>query len=223
MILDRHDPRNYDHWFTHRLGVAFRFVDIFTARPVAARLEVSIPAERWTAVRRQTDHTYRLVFTERPVPTGLFDVEVTAPGGEYVNHRPFQINLPVVAASPPTRSDYLDERPLWPTRGLRLPQGETAIVGRIQSAGANPIDDLEIRIFRQGDPLPATPFAVTDDNGEFLFRLPWARHELSGAIVLPPPTVEIHVTGPGGPIAAVNPATFIPDLGRVRFRTFNIP
>lgn len=225
MIVDPADPARFDRWLTHRLGVAMRFLDVFTGRPVRVPLAVTVPAEGWRAVARE-DATYRFVFTEREVPAGLFDVEVEAPGGEYVSHVPVRLALPVVPATPPppaVRGDYLVEPPLWPTRRLRVPAGETAVVALLESGGVNPVEGLEVRLFRDGEPVPAEPFARSDLEGELLFRLPWVRRELAGSMVLPPPTLRIEVRVPSGPVLPAVPSTFVPEPGREQTLRIAVP
>jgi hypothetical protein len=219
MNLDTDNPAEFVRWFTHRLGVAIRFIDVFTGEVIRVPLQVSAPAQNWQAVRRAQDATYRFVFSEVSVPTGSFDIDVEAPGGEYLNWIPIEVTLPIVpATSPITVGDYLMELPLWPTRRVRPPDGETAVIGRLVSATANPVSNLDIRLFRQGDPAPAMPFARSDGMGAFLFRLPWFQWQTP-----PLPNVEIRVTESGGTILPVNPSSFALEPGRLQSRSFEIP
>ena len=204
----------------HHLGVALRFVDIFSDLPVTIPLTVTVPAQGWRAVYRATDNTHRLVFTHRPPPSGTFAVAVEAPGGEYINYEPIQITLPIIPGIPPPpvrRSDYLITLPLWPTRIFRPPAGETAVLGCLSRARAG----LDIRIYAAGQPVPAIPYTRSDGQGEFLFRLPWLRPTMSGTIINPPPNLAIEVREAGSPLT-VNPATFPLIPGRAQVLTFVI-
>jgi hypothetical protein len=217
------DPNSYDHWFSHRLGVVIRFMDVFTDRIVDSPLRVSVPAEDWVAVRRQNDSTYRFLFTEEPVPAGNFTVEIESLTQEYANRRLLQVRLPVVPSTPPVRNDYIVNHELHPTRNFTIPTGETAVIGRTQSGGANPIEDLEIRLFATGSPAGAAPVAFSDDNGEFVYRLPWHAQQVSGTAITPPPVIDIQITGPGGDITPINPPSIDPQPGLVHTQTFIIP
>ena len=217
------DPDSYDHWLSHYLGIALRFVDAFTGRPIDTPLRVSVPTRQWTAVHHATDGTYRFVFTERAVPTGVFTLDIESLTGAYASHQPVQITLPVVSGPPPARTDFIKTVSLWPTRLFKISAAETVIIGRIVSGGANPTGGLQIRIFPQGA-LPATaPAAFSDPRGEFVYRLPWHGLRMTGTAVNPPPPVNIEISGPGGGIGPVAPATLDPQTGQVHPQTFTIP
>lgn len=217
------DPESYDHWFSHHLGIAVRFVDVFTGGPINAPLRVSAPAQQWTAVRRTTDDSYRFLFTETAIPAGVFDLQIDSLSGEYQSLQPAQITLPVVSGPPPVRADYIMTLPLWPTRQFQFPAGETGIIGRIVSGGTNSIRDLQVRLFPQGTAPAAAPAAFSNSNGEFVYRLPWHGPRMTGSTVNAPPTVAIDMVGPGGSIGAVAPAIMDPPSGQVHSQTFTIP
>ena len=223
-MLDPNDPQNFTRWFTHHLVVALRFVDVFTPRPVEppppertiepappvrsfdTPLRVTIPELGWKAVHRATDSTYRFVVTEANVPTGTFRVIVEDPDQRYVNHSPITLTLPLT-------SPGLVEHALWPTRKFKVPTGETAMVGRLVSTSAS---------FSPADqPPPTMPFARSNQNGEFLFRLPEVSRESDGTPR--PASMAVQVTREGVPVGSVAPSTFVPDPGQVQFIRFEIP
>ncbi len=235
------DGRSDRPGIVHHLGAALRFVDAFTGRPVSAPLDVlaetlpvvaGMPTTPWRAVPGPNDGTYRLLVTNRIVmPVGPVPVTVVAPGREYVNFEPFSIALPrAFVAHPPTpdRSDFLVERVLWPTRLLRIPSGETAIVGHVHSAGGlTPIVALRIRIWPSGAPLPATPYAYTDDAGDFSFRLPALKGSVSGGAVASTADLDLDVRLPPAYAVAASiaapPVPFTVDLGRVTTLQITVP
>lgn len=181
------DARTDRSHVVHRLSAAIRFVDAFTAKAVTQPLDVraevlpvvlGMPNPPWLAVRGPSDDTYRFFVTDNTVaPVGPIPVSVSAPGEEYASFEllePFTVTLPrPVVAHPPTpdRSDFLVERTLWPTRLLKVPPGETAIVGRVTNA-SGPVPALKVRMGKAPGPLPATPYTYTSDSGEFVVRLP---------------------------------------------------
>jgi len=233
----------------HRLGVALRFVDMFTARPVDVPLDVraeTLPAPPpppppplqaprrpdlpWRAVCRLDDATYRLMVTD-PVelPAGTIPVRVDASGGEYVNFEPFNVALPRPhLAHPPTpdRSDYLVQRVLWPTRRARLEPGETALIGHVVTGGVNPIAALRVRLSAIG-PVPPTPYTYTDDRGEFVFRLPTLKRQVVGAMVTATAALNIEMHAPPMYAAAVVPLApafpLIVNLGQVTVVEIRLP
>lgn len=232
----------------HDLGVAIRFVDIFTARPIDAPLQVRaealppappppppplLPLRRpdlpWRAVRRAHDGTYRFV-ASRPVqlPNGALPVLVDAPAGEYVNFEPFTVMLPRPhAVHPPTpdRADYLIERALWPTRRARLEPGETAIVGRVRSGGVNPVARLRVRL--SPGVVPPTPYTYTDERGEFVFRFPALKRQVIGAVVTSTASLNIEMHAPPAYAALVVPVTpafpLVVTLGQVAVVEIQVP
>jgi len=225
----------------HRLGTVLRFVDAFSAAPVNTPLEVraeslpvveGMPNTPWRAIPGPSDGTYRLLVTNRTVlPVGAISVTVSAPGHEYVNFEPFTVVLPrPLVAHPPTpdRSDFLVERPLWPTRSLRVPPGETAVVGRVNSiGGTTAVARLRLKIWLFGSPLPATPYAYTDDTGDFLFRLPALKGSVSGGIVISTADLALDVRLPPAYVTPVAPAAppipFTVNLGRVSTLQIDVP
>lgn len=224
--MNGQDLRTDSPEWVHRLGLALRFVDIFTNAAVTLPLRVFVPAQEWEAIRCASDATYRFAFTHHPVPAGTFDAEVVAPGGEYINYEPIQITLPVAPGVPPPpvrRQDYLYNHPLWPTRQVRLPPGETGILGRIVRPPGQSPANLEVRVYEVGGAPPATPYTRTDGQGEFLFRLPWVRQEMSLGAVNPPPDLAIEIRDDTGPIGPANPVNFTPEPGRAQVLTFQVP
>ncbi|HEY5933088.1 MAG TPA: hypothetical protein VIU61_00550 [Kofleriaceae bacterium] len=203
----------------HALACALRFEDIFyrpvepTTPPVATRLEVTIPALAWTAIRADRDATYRFRFTPGVDVTGTHDVVVTSLDGIYVNHEPFQITLPRMMSTPPRASDFLIARPLWPTRRFHAPIGETCVIGRITSPNL-PVAALRVQLYRGAAPPPLGAYTYTDANGEFVFRL----LKLAGAIGDVISDVRIAVSD-GNPVV-VAPDMFSVELGRTQSITF---
>lgn len=221
-MLNVSDPDNFIPWFTHRLAIVLRFVDAFTGRPVETRLRVAMTGQRWDAVHCAADSTYRFMMTASPVPSGAFQVEVEDPEQNYVNHEPIELTLTSSSPTPPiSRHDYLHEFPLWPTRKFEVPIGETAVVGRLVNASAGAVGGLDVRIFPVGEPPPPTPYARSNADGEFLFRLPWVTRETDGTPI--PPSLEVQVSRDGVGVSPVMPSTFCPEPGQVRLRTFEIP
>jgi hypothetical protein len=232
MMLDPNNPLNYTHWLSHRLAVALRFVDVFTRRPIDASLRVTIPELGWEAVHCATDSTYRFLVTEADILSGTnLAVIVEDPGHIYVNHSDIRLTLPWTGSSSNTRADHLEEHVLWPTRLFQIPTGETALVGRLTSASANPVEDLDV-LFSAGVRLftptpdepqvpPVTPYARTNSDGEFLFRLLDVSRDMSGNP--DPPAVGVDVRRGGVPEHPVVPPTFVPDPGRVQTLMFVIP
>jgi hypothetical protein len=231
----------------HVMGVALRFVDVFTARPIDIPLDVRVdtlalppppppparpprwPALPWRALRRSEDATYRLLVSDdMTLPTGAIAVTVSAPGSEYVNYEPFSVALPRPhVAHPPTpdRSDYLVERSLWPTRLARLGAGETAIVGRVRSGGVNPVARLRVRL--SPAPVPPTPYTYTDDRGDFVFRLPGLKRQVVGSTVTSTASLQIELHAPPAyaaivaPVAPAFPLTVT--LGQVTVIEIQVP
>ena len=212
---------------SHRLGAAVLFVDAFTARAVDVPLEVrastlpvvvGMPILPWTATRGRNDNTYRLMVTNSTVmPVGGVPLEVTAPGREYFNFEPLLVPLPrPFTAHPPTpaRSDFLLRHTLWPTRSFRLPSGETAVVARFASAGANPVARLKVTIWQDGLPMPASPYGYTSDAGELVFRLPDLK-SVNGGVITTTASLRIDVRLPPLYGAAVAPTLIATDTGAV--------
>jgi hypothetical protein len=205
------DPRSDTLVVRHSLAVALSFEDVFSGTPVRAPLHVSIPALSWNAVARG-DGTYRFVRTIGDVPTGTFDVEVIAPGGEYRSFEPVQITLPHVAPTPPRRQDWMIVKTLWPTRKLRLGPGETALVGRFETAGV-PQASRKVRFIGQA------AHTYSDENGELLAYFPDAKRDVLDS----PPTVTLDVAiEVDNGAASVSPASVTIEMGTVLFQRFEI-
>lgn len=236
-MLDPSDPRNFTHWIKLQLVVALRFVDVFTRRPIDTPLHVTIPELGWKAVHSPTDSTYRFLVTEAEIPGGPdYAVLVEDPDQRYVSHENIALTLPWTASTSHTRADHLEEYVLWPTRKFRVPVGETALVGRLTCASPEGVDGLDVflspgvRHFppsEEGLP-PEIPFARSDHNGEFLFRLPDVSRETdwtsgSPIIAANPRNIEVQVIRGGVSVGPVAPPTFQPDPRRVGIVTFEIP
>jgi hypothetical protein len=84
--------------------------------------------------------------------------------------------------------------PLWPTRSLTVPPGETAIVGRLMDAGGAPLVDHRVAIAASVPGLATAPVTRSDAAGEFLYRLPGLRRAPSVLSL----DVAFAVTAPGG-------------------------
>ena len=193
---------------TSRLAVALRFVDAFTETLVPVALHVSIPTLNWLAVFRPPDGTYRFV-TLRELPSGPFGVAVTVPGGEYVNWEPFQVSLPCATpTAPPVKAaDFLVTRALWPTPRLRLPYGETAVCGRLVGGAGQSVDNLRVTLFESSGPVPASaPYARTDRDGRFLFRLPTWKRQFNGSSAVTTALLGIEVRDVSNNVLAVTPS-----------------
>jgi hypothetical protein len=203
------------------LAAAYWFHDVFYpldafTPPIGVPLDVSIPSLNWSALRAESDFTYRfsVLTLTQPAPTGALTVQVTAPGGEYVSFDSIVLTLPLLVSSPPQRSDFLVAKPLWPTAALRPPDGETAVRGHIVSPTAQPVADLEVEMWLGNAPVPppGTPFTRSNTSGDFLFRFPL----LKGAPGAPLP-VRIRLSGGAIP---VSPASLSIALGRTRIIPF---
>lgn len=221
-MLEAIDSNDFTHWFRHRLAVAVRFTDVFTERPVETPLRVTISGASCSAIYRAADSTYRFMLTEAPVPSGVFQLAVEDPEQTYVNHQPIELTLAPGPSTPPiSRQDYLYQFPLWPTRKFKVPIGETAVVGRLVSTSSGSVGNLDVHIFTAGETPPPTPFARSNPEGEFLFRLPWVTRETDGTAR--PTSLDVQVSLAGVPIGSVTPSNFTLNPGRVQCRTFDIP
>lgn len=211
----------------HRLGIAVRLFDFFTGETVRVPMTLSIPDLRIEAFRADTDHTFRFLFTNRDVPAGgPFAIQADIPGGEYEAREPMQASLPVVVGHPPPviRSDYLVEFPLWPTRARNRPPAETDVIGRVISAGVTDITNLRIFLFELPGSPPLSPYAYTNVNGEFLFRLPQLRAHMSGSTPVLTTNLGIQILdNTNAVVAPVTPASFTVGFGSTTFMQINVP
>ncbi len=209
----------------HELAVVYRFRDTFyqpplpNTPPVRSALSVTITltdGSKLTAIRSEVDATYRFRVPAGQVPSGTFDVTVDSLDGVYVNHEPFTVDLPVTLAdaTAPKGSDFLKVKQLWPTRLFRVPIGETAVIGRIESATL-PVNDLKVELYQGGSPPVGTPYARTDANGEFVYRL----LGLPGSVPGTPPTETLNIQVEGGAVT-VTPTSFTVTLGKTQFIPF---
>ena len=155
----------------------------------------SMPGGKWIALWFDADATYRFSLPNLPLavgatqlPTGTFNLLVTTtdgvnlyanppiapPRGPYAALMPLQVTIPPTAAHPPPvlTSDYLVELPLWPTAAFRVPDGETAVSGRVVSAGSTNVAGLKLKLFESNTGPSGEPWASTDAAGQFLYRLP---------------------------------------------------
>ena len=211
----------------HRLAAALRFTDAFTGKPVTSPLEVlaetlpivpGMPNLPWRAAAAPTDGSYRFFVTnEAAMPVGPISVTVSCPRGDYFDFEGGAIVLPLpFTAHPPTpaRSDFLVTRTLWPTRSLKIPPGETAVVARVRSAGATPVDRLRVKIWSGLGPPPATPYTYTDGSGELVFRLP-ALKTVVGGVITPTATMSLEIRVPPAYVTTVAPTQIVTDAGTV--------
>jgi hypothetical protein len=218
----------------HHLSAAVRFVDAFTTGPVRVALDVraetlpaviGMPRVPWPAVRGHDDDTYRFLVTNQTVaPVGNVPVTVEAPGKEYADFEPLVVALPrPPIAHPPTpaRSDFLVQHNLWPTRALKLPAGETALVAVLKSAGATPVARLRVTIWPDGSPQPAAPYAYSNDRGELVYRLPTLKTVI-GSVISPVAALLIDLKLPPAYVAAVIPSQIKTDAGAVLGIPFSV-
>ncbi len=210
----------------HRLSVALQFNDIFSGRIVSLPLDVRIEAADWSPYHGRRDSTYRFFRTNDEVePSGSLAVSVSAPGGEYRSFEPVAVTLPLPAPPTPVeRGHFLVEAPLWPTRALRLPHGETAVVGRIAtSGGVNDPAGLRVFLFvPPPPPPPPTPYAYSDEAGDFLVRLPELRGSITGGTAVTQATLNVAVRRGATPVP-VSPATVNVPLGRISVVELTVP
>lgn len=219
----------------HRLAAAFRFVDIFTGKPVGVPLDVRVeafplpfvkgrPNLPWRAVPGPNDGTYRFFVTNdtvmpaspSPIPVTV-SVPTNAPKEAYVSFEKVEVTLPLpLTAHPPTpaRSDFLIEKTLWPTRAVKVPAGETAVVAVVKTAGATSIEKLMVKLWTGLGPPPVSPYAYTDASGEFLFRLAELK-TVVGGVISTTATVNIEIRVPPTYAAAVVPTQIKTDAGAV--------
>ena len=231
-----------DERVIHHLSAAVRFVDHFTAVPVRTPLTVradtlptgtpGLPRVPWTACRAPADATYRFqVSNATTPPTGAIAITVEATAGDYAAFEPLTLTLPLVPPPHPLPvqpADFLVEHPLWPTPAARLPFGETAVVGTVRSAGANPIAGLRLKHWTGTGLPPAAPYAYTGAGGEFVFRLRELATNPALAATFATLSVEVRlppayaVAVPVGAVAGFTvPLTL--RVGRVANVTFTIP
>ena len=207
-----------------RLLWVLRFRDVYTQAVIEAPLTVRVPELGLTAVRGATEPTWRLLFAPSqpatmpypprrapadPVPVvPTTTVEVLDPVGRYVAHDPVTIpraHTGLIQGAPIRGDDFIRDVPLWSTRLLSPPPGETFVVGRIIDGAGLPRPGLRIAV-APAPPTPATPRAVSDAAGEFVIRLPGVRRTAPADA-----TADLHVavTTAGGAavaLAAVTPA-----------------
>jgi hypothetical protein len=204
----------------HRtLAFAIGFRDVFVpdgaGRLVGVPLEVTaLGVSAW----RGEDRTYRVSLPGiAPVPPGPVLVTVVAPGGEYVAHEPITVTLPLAASMPPQRAELLVVHPLWPTRRLRLPTGETAVHATVTQAGV-PQPGLRVLLHPGALPPSGTPEARTDAAGEVVYRFPLAPGAATGG------DLQLTVTVLDGAVPVpVTPATLALAPGRVHTLSFLRP
>jgi hypothetical protein len=217
----------------HQLAVALRFRDHFTGAVINSPLQIQVdtlpyvvgaPQTPWRALPVTTDGTYRFVLNQREArPTGNVTVSVTSPTEEYVTDGPLSIPLPPVG-TPAVRSSWLFEQDLWPTRRVRVPPGETAIVGRF-SNGAT-VAGFQVFLFKEGTaPLK---YARPDAQGEFLFRLPELKGDVTGTTVTSTADIGVQVLDlTNSPLTVLQPPGPAPNafnvaLGKLSVVTFSV-
>ncbi len=224
----------------HRLAVVLRFVDAFASTSVRVPLRVWIPAQNWPgrpandweARRSVKDDTYRFLVTNAAIPAGDFNIQVEAPGGEYVSLEAISVSLPMIPPGPPppppppprSALEYLVERTLWPTVRLRPPTGETAVIGRVTSTGGSSVEGLRVVLYHAGDPVPASPYTRTDASGQFLFRLPRQKSQIVMGVVVSTVNLAIEIRDVSNTVLAVSPAgPYTVNLGQVTVLPFVVP
>jgi hypothetical protein len=220
------DPRTDHPVFSHRLGVALRFFDVFTQAPVVAPLRVAIPQLNLVAGPPQSaDGVYRFLLGDAPAAANY---AVSVEADDYQSHEAISVQLPRMPSSPPPpvkRGDYLVRVALWPRTSVRVPPGETAVVGHVVS-GPNPVPaaNYKVVLFTASENVNSVPYARTDENGDFLYRLSRLKGSVSSGVVTKTATLTAAIFTPtGNPVATVNPASVTVDLGRVLARQFNVP
>ena len=212
----------------HRLGSAVQFIDHFTRLPIRTPLRVSIPNQRWDAIRSESDFTYRFIRTNREIPIGNFDVVVECPSGEYESVEPVTVALPIIVGHPPpiVRDDYLSRFPLWPTRRLRPEVGETVVIGRLLHTGPPlaPAVGMRVRLSTPVIPPPGTAYAYSKANGEFVYRLPGLRMSISGGIPVRTATLNVEIRDAADVVSfPAIPSTIVVRLGETNETTIEIP
>jgi hypothetical protein len=217
--------------WTRDLAAAVQFVDPFTGLPIRVPFSVSIPALRWTALRWDTDATYRFSRVNVPLaggtpqlPTGTFTLGVTPTSSQYAALEPRQVTLPVAALHPPPVlfADYLVPLSLWPTVAFRVPAGETAVTARLVSSSNQSVAGLKARMFDASSPPPAaTVYTRSDAAGQFLIRLPGLRR---GNTANPTVTLDVQIFNAANAPLVVTPATLTVPIGQLTgFVTLTIP
>lgn len=217
--------------FSRDLAAVVQFVDPFTALPIRLPFAVSIPALQWTALRWDTDATYRfsqpnvsLVGGTPQLPTGTFTLSVAPAGATYAALEPRQITLPVTAPHPPPvlSTDYLIPLALWPTVAFHVPVGETAVTARLVSASNQSVAGLKARMFDSAaPPPPASVYTRSDAAGQFLIRLPSLRR---GNAANPTVVLDVQIFNAANAPLVVAPATLTVPIGQLTgFVTLTIP
>lgn len=199
------------------LMLALGFRDAFI--PESSGVLIAVPLEVDVAGRRAwrgDDATYRVSMAgPTPVVPALpWPVTVAVPSGDYVAFEPMTVTVAPVPSTPPTRADYLRVLPLWPTRRLRVPPGETAVHAVIRQAGA-PQAGLRVQLHAGPVPPAGTPQARTDEGGTFVYRLPFLSGTPSSAALSLTVTVRDGVT----PVT-VTPSTLTLARGRLHTLSF---
>ncbi|MEZ4235265.1 MAG: hypothetical protein R3F59_03725 [Myxococcota bacterium] len=202
------------------LAFAAAFRDVFV--PAAEQRWIEVPLDvraLGVAAVRGADRTWRVSLTGRQpaVPAGTFPITVAAPGGEYVAFDPLDVTLPLATSSPPLREELLLVYPLWPTRRLRLPPGETAVHGAITQLGV-PQPGLRVLLHPGPTPPPGTPEARTDAAGELVYRFPLGPSAATGSDLV----LTVTVLDGAVPVPVV-PASLTLAPGRVHTVSFLRP
>ena len=216
---------------TRDLAAAVQFFDPFTSLPIRVPFAVSLPALQWTALRWDTDATYRfslanvLILGGAPnLPTGAFTLSVTRAGAPYAALEPRQITLPVTAPHPPPvlYEDYLVALALWPTVAFRPPPGETAVTARLVSTSNQNVAGLKARMFAASTPPPpANVYTRSDATGQFLIRLPALQRK---NVANPTALLDVQVFNAANTALAVTPATLTVPIGQLtNYVTLTIP
>jgi hypothetical protein len=213
------------------LAAVVQFVDPFTSQPVRVPCAVSISAWNWSALRWDTDATYRFSLPNVPqvggmpqLPTGTFTLSVTPADATYAVLEPRLLTLPPAPAHPPPvlAADYLVALALWPTVGFRVPAGETAVTARLVSASNQSVAGLKARMFNTAaPPPPPNVYTRSDAAGQFLIRLPGLQR---GNTANPTAVLDVQVFDAANAPLVVTPATLTVPIGQATgFVTLGIP
>ncbi|MBX2796101.1 MAG: hypothetical protein KTR31_00490 [Myxococcales bacterium] len=162
-------------------AIAFRDVFVDGADAPYLRRPLTVSCEG-LSVYSAADGTHRFSVSGNPpvVPPGPYTVSVRDPSGAYL------APAPIVVAGP---ASTVQEATLWPTRRLRVPEGETAVAGQVRDLQGVPWPGLSVWIHEGVTPLPTAPSGWTDERGEFLVRL----RDQSGAAEPDPVTLNVTV------------------------------
>ena len=227
------DLRTDSPALTRDLAAAVQFFDPFTSLPIRVPFAVSLPALQWTALRWDTDATYRfslanvLILGGAPnLPTGAFTLRASpglAPRYAAAGTAPDYASCDSTApAAGHFDEDYLVALALWPTVAFRVPVGETAVTAHLVSTSNQSVAGLKVRMFDpSAPPPPPNVYTRSDAAGRFLIRLPALRR---GNVANPTALLDVQVFNAANTALAVTPATLTVPVGQLTgFVTLTIP